>query len=205
MRKKYHTLAEVREAAAERARRWREKNKVLARERVAHTYGRAKYPQMVEANRRKHLDEAERRTDGVERTAAGDRQGDLASGETPEREGVVHGDRSRAGEVEGRGGGIGEGELIRGPIEGWDTPSREYQERMKTFERRKARKVAPCGTAMDQGPTAQQGMPSTGGNHPSLKGVGETSGSIPQSEEERRVQEWIKNKTRRGVEVEICL
>jgi hypothetical protein len=49
MRKKYHTLEEVRQAAAERARRWREKNKVLARERVAYNYGKARYPEMVEA------------------------------------------------------------------------------------------------------------------------------------------------------------
>jgi hypothetical protein len=46
--KKTRTIEEVRAKDRERAARWREKNRVLARERVAYVYGKSKYPGMVE-------------------------------------------------------------------------------------------------------------------------------------------------------------
>jgi hypothetical protein len=43
---------ELRKANAARQKKWRDKNKVLARERRLYVYGKAKYPQMVEENSR---------------------------------------------------------------------------------------------------------------------------------------------------------
>jgi hypothetical protein len=46
------TAEELRAGNALRQKKWRERNKVLARERRLYVYGKAKYPEMVEASSR---------------------------------------------------------------------------------------------------------------------------------------------------------
>lgn len=156
MRKKYHTLEEVRAANREAARKWREGHKVLARERVAANYGRAKYPGMVEAAKRKEKDEkVERRTDGDGATVKRDRQEDSEGSGVSKPEEMVSGDGGRAGDIKGSGGtvrrGTADGELRYEDIEGWDTPDAEQRARAEAFRRRRGGRV--------MGPKQEGGQP----------------------------------------------
>jgi hypothetical protein len=102
MRKKYHTLEEMRKALAVRQARWREKNRGYERIRAKNNYDK-------------------RRAGGDGAPADSDRE-EVREGATgTDGEAVVHGGRVGDRGIGGRGKAIGKGETYTGPIEGVDT------------------------------------------------------------------------------------
>jgi hypothetical protein len=65
--RKTRTIEEVRAKDRERQAKWREKNRVLSRERVAYVYGKSKMPQLVEERMKPATREAYRVPEGPER------------------------------------------------------------------------------------------------------------------------------------------